>query len=277
MEIIANAKINLCLDVVKKREDGYHEMNMIMVPLALHDVLHIELSKQDELICEQAMPMDDSNTIIKAIYVLREEFKFSQCFRVHVEKHIPMQAGMAGGSADAAATMRGIWKLLQLPCTLEQLSLLGKRIGADVPFCVMNTCSMVSGIGEVVEPFVLPFKFHVLLVKPKEGVSTKDAFQKLDFSTCEHPDTQGCKTSLMESDEKAFYKLSGNTLEQSALVLVPQILKIKDEIKHLGVDFVLMSGSGSTVFALSRNYDQIHNAYCLLKDTYPFVEMSETI
>lgn len=278
MEIIANAKINLCLDVVKRREDGYHEMDMIMVPIALHDTVYITIDDEDILVCENSkMPMDESNTMIKAVHVMREQFHFQEHFRMEVIKRIPMEAGMAGGSADAAAVMKGIWQLLDLPCTLEELALLGKKVGADVPFCIINECSLVRGIGEKVTRFTSACKFNVLLVKPKQGVSTGKAFQTLDFTTCEHPDTLACKRYLEEGDVPSFFQTSGNTLEQSAFRMVPEVAHLKQELLALGFPFVLMSGSGSTVFAISEDKMLLHKAYEIMKLRYPFVEITKTL
>lgn len=278
MEILANAKINLCLDVVKRRDDGYHEMDMIMVPIALHDTLYITLHEEDVLLCEDNnMPMDDSNTMIKAVRVMREQFQFEEHFRMEIIKRIPMEAGMAGGSADAAAVMKGIWKLLALPCTLEELALLGKKVGADVPFCIINECSLVRGIGEKVTRFSGACKFDVLLVKPKQGVSTGKAFQTLDFTTCEHPNTLACKEYLEQGNVQAFFQTSGNTLEQSAFRMVPEVAHLKQELLALGFPFVLMSGSGSTVFAISEDKMLLHKAYEIMKLRYPFVEITKTL
>lgn len=278
MEIKANAKINLCLDVVHRLENGYHEMDMIMVPIALHDTLYITKSEADVLVCENSsMPMDEHNTIIKARKLMQEVFQLQQCFRIEVVKRIPMEAGMAGGSADAAATMKGIWELMKLPCTLEELAMLGKQIGADVPFCIINACSLVRGIGEHITPFSTPCCFDVLLVKPMQGVSTKKAFQMLDFTSCVHPDTVACKKALEEGDRHSFYKYSGNTLEQSAVQLVPEIKEIKERLLALGFAFVLMSGSGSTVFAISEDKQTLQRGYETMKEYYPFVEITSTL
>lgn len=274
MKLEANAKINLCLDVVCKREDGYHEMDMIMVPLSLHDCLSVALHREDQYVCTNTdMLIDERNTIVKAVTLMRETFGLSQHFSIEVEKHIPMEAGLAGGSADAAAVMKGIWKLCDCPCTLEELAFLGKQIGADVPFCVMNTCALVRGIGEQITPFAQRCKFHVLLVKPTQGVSTKQAFSLLNFQdkTCIHPDTLACKQALEAGDSKRFYAHSGNTLEYSAFQLVPQLQTLKQELYDLGFPFVLMSGSGSTMFALSENLATIQKGYEEMKSRYPFV------
>lgn len=278
MEIQANAKINLCLDVVKKREDGYHEMDMIMVPLQLHDTLQVTIAKEDAYSCNnQALPLDEHNTIVKAVALMRATFQIEEHFSIVLDKKIPMEAGLAGGSADAAAVMKAIWKLCDLPCTLEELAFLGKQIGADVPFCVMNTCALVRGIGEQITPFTQTCNFSVLLVKPAKGVSTGKAFAMLDFTQCEHPDTLLCKEALMRGDVDRFYRHSGNTLEYSAFQMVPELAKLKQELYDLGLPFVLMSGSGSTMFALSTEKTQLELAAKRLQNRYPFILVTELL
>lgn len=278
IEVQANAKINLCLDVVGKRDDGYHEMDMIMVPLTLQDTLWIEEAQEDHYECKNCdLIMDEHNTIVKAIQLMRETFTLTQRFHVILDKQIPMEAGLAGGSADAAAVMKALWKLYELPCTLEELAFLGKQIGADVPFCVMNTCSLVRGIGEQITPFECLSHFHVLLVKPKQGVSTGKAFGLLNFEECEHPDTLLCKEALAHGDTKRFYRHSGNTLEYSAFQMVPELKQLKKELYELGFPFVLMSGSGSTMFALSEDEELLKHSAFVMKERYPFVLVTEII
>lgn len=259
MNIKAHAKINLCLNVVRKREDGYHELEMIMVPLALHDTISLELAKEDRFTCsDETLRMDESNTVVKAIHLLRTHFSLQEHFHIHVDKHIPAQAGLAGGSADGAAVLRGIRDCLHLPITLEELAQLGKQIGADVPFCVMQTCAVVEGIGEKITPFTMPHDFEVLLVKPSEGVSTGKAFSMLDFTKCPHPDCDAVKTCLEQGDFEALTGVISNSLEQSAFQLVPHIKELKEELSNLGFPIVLMSGSGSTVFALTKDTALVH-------------------
>ena len=261
MEIKAHAKINVCLNVVEKRSDGYHELEMIMVPLTLHDVIHIEFAKSDLFTCsDETLVMDASNTVVKAVELMRHTFQLKEHFHVHVDKHIPAQAGLAGGSADGAAVMRAISSLCELPITLEELSQLGKQIGADIPFCVMQCCAMVSGIGEKIIPFTNHCDFDILLVKPKAGVSTGKAFSLLNFDQCDHPDFHLVKNCLVNNDFEELRNRVSNSLEYSAFQLVPEIATIKQSLLDSGFPIVLMSGSGSTVFALTRNVHQLNDA-----------------
>ncbi|MGL5978567.1 MAG: 4-(cytidine 5'-diphospho)-2-C-methyl-D-erythritol kinase [Erysipelotrichaceae bacterium] len=261
MKLQANAKINLALDVVTRLDNGYHDLDMIMMPLALHD--EIELSCSDDMqyvIDGSDLAMDEHNTIVKAVNLMKATFAIEQNFHIKVTKHIPMQAGLAGGSADAAAVLRGINSLLNLGLGIETLASLGKQIGADVPFCVYNTCARVKGIGEKIRPISNTLQTHVLLVKPNVGVSTPEAFRTLDFTTLHHPDIDAMEQALTNRDWDALVATTGNSLEQSAFVLAPSVAQIKQELQELGFSYVLMSGSGSTVFALSNDVKLLEEA-----------------
>lgn len=268
----AYAKINLCLDVKRRRDDGYHDLEMVMVPLGLYDELTISLASCDEITCSDPnIPINESNTVVKALNLMRKTFGFTEHFRIHIEKNIPMEAGLAGGSADAAALMRAIRKMLSLDISLEQLSMLSKEVGADVPFCIRNTPSLVKGIGEHIEPFEMNCDFHILLVKPERGVSTRQAFEMLDFTKVAHPDCTIVKQSCMVNNWNTLLHTIGNTLEFSAFQLVPEIKQIKDQLKSLGFSTALMSGSGSTVFALTKEEALIDKVLPSLQKEYPFV------
>ena len=258
MIVTAHAKINLTLNVVKKRDDGYHELDMIMLPLTLHDDLTIEVSKEDCFTSDDPLvSMDEHNTVVKAVWMMRKEYGVKECFKIHLHKRIPSQAGLAGGSADAAAVLRGINELLDLQIPVEELSLKAKQIGADVPFCVMQKGCLVQGIGEKLTPFTMDWHPYVLLVKPSVGVSTKEAFQTLDFTKCPHPDATHIMHLLQTQKYDEVYEQVANSLEYSAFRLVGEIAHIKEQLKQDGFPCVLMSGSGSCVFAISDDLDLI--------------------
>lgn len=272
----AYAKINLSLDVVGKRDDGYHELNMIMVPLDFYDVIDIEVA--DEMSMESNagyLPKTEKNTIIKAIEVLRREYGFKENFKIVVQKHIPTQAGLAGGSADAAAAIRIVKKLLSLDMSRSKMLDLAKQVGADVPFCCLNKPAFVSGIGEKIDVFDAVTDFHVLLVKPFKGVSTKTAFTMLDFNEAKHPDCLKMKSALMEGSYEGVIGALGNTLEQPSMKLVPEIAKIKEKLLELGMDGVLMSGSGSTVFGLTQSEECLKHAAIEIKKIASFVRKTK--
>ena len=263
------AKINLALDVVRRREDGYHELDMIMVPIALYDELDITVNDYDELICNNAeLKCDNSNTIFKAINIIRNKYHIDTCFRVELTKHIPMQAGLAGGSADGAAAIEALDELCNLKLDLETKLAIGKQVGADVPFCIVSRSSRVKGIGEIITSIEINQQINLLLVKPKEGVSTQKAFTSLDFNNCIHPDIEKISDNI--KNNKPFYHLLDNTLERVAIEITPVIEEIKNTLETYHFDKVLMSGSGSCVFAIG-NDEIINQAYEDLKDKYEFV------
>ena len=252
----AYAKINLSLDVVRRREDGYHDLSMIMVPLYFYDVLDMEISNEMKLKQNVGfIPIDNNNTVIKAIEIMRKEFNFKENFTINLVKHIPTQAGLAGGSADAAAAMRLVKKLLKLKVDDNKMIELAKQVGADVPFCLMNKPAVVNGIGEKLEFFKMNADFHILLVKPKRGVSTKVAFSNLDLKKCNHPDILSMKKALESDDYNGVINNLHNSLEQPSFMMVPQIKEIKEKIIELGMDGSLMSGSGSTVFGITKDLE----------------------
>ena len=272
----AYAKINLCLDVVCRREDGYHELEMIMAPVNLYDTLNFEFS--DELRLQSNvpyLPLDRRNTIVKAIELLREEYGFKENFEITLQKHIPTQAGMAGGSTDGAAAIRALNKMLQLGMDNDKMVEIAKKVGADVPFCLRSRPAFVTGIGENLEHFRVHTPFYLLLVKPYKGVSTKVAFETLDFSCAEHPDCRRMREALIGNDYDGVLQSLGNTLEQSAFKLVPQIATIKQELLALGFDGALMSGSGSTVFALTRDLELLEKGAAAMRKKAAFIRKTE--
>ncbi|MEG0978188.1 MAG: 4-(cytidine 5'-diphospho)-2-C-methyl-D-erythritol kinase [Bacilli bacterium] len=272
----AHAKVNLALNVIGKRADGYHELEMIMVPLSLHDTIHIEISEQDSLRSDDpSMPCNDSNTIMKAIKLMRGKYALKHAYCVYVEKSIPMQAGLGGGSSDAATILKAINEIESLNLSEDELVLLGKQVGADVCFCIKDTCALVSGIGEKIEPFKNHCDFSMLLVKPAMGVSTKEAYETLDIQQAIHPDCSSVKEALNKDDFAYLCASLGNTLESSAFKIAPKVLELKQQLIDYGFEGVLMSGSGSTVFAITRNNELLERAKEAFKKQYPFVEVTK--
>ena len=268
----AHAKINLTLNVVGRKENGYHELDMIMLPLELHDDIHIDLAQEDQFTSDDPLvKMDEHNTVVKAALLMKKTYALDTGFCVHLHKRIPSQAGMAGGSADAAAVMRGINALCDLQIPTLELAQLGKQVGADVPFCILDQSARVQGIGEVLTPFACDWQPHVLLIKPNIGVSTKEGFQTLDFKHCPHPDAGIVQTLLEEKRYDEIPSHIDNSLEYSAFRLVPVIQDIKLDLIQRGFDCVLMSGSGSTVFAITEDQTLVDNAIKAYQDTDYFV------
>lgn len=274
----AYAKINLCLDVVRKREDGYHELNMIMVPINFYDLLEITPAEKTTMKLNVGyIPIDEKNTVIKAINIMKETYGIKDEFRINLTKHVPTQAGLAGGSADAASAIRILNRMYHLHMTLDEMIAIGKKVGADVPFCLVKKPSVVSGIGEVIEPFEMDCDFYLMLVKPKSGVMTKSAFEGIDFNTVIHPNVEKMKEALMSDDYQTFVNELGNSLEASSFKLNPSIENIKKEMKELGFDGVLMSGSGSTVFGVTRKKYLIEKASEVFKKKRYFIRSTKIL
>lgn len=268
----AYAKINLCLDVIGKREDGYHDLKMIMVPINFYDVLEMEFAEETTLeLNRDYLPINDKNTIIKAIHIMQERYNIEEEFRCRLEKHIPTRAGLAGGSADAAAAIRMINRMCNLHLTKDEMITAGKEVGADVPFCILNRPAFVEGIGEKITTFSCNPDFYLLLIKPRKGVSTAEAFHIVDEQEGIHPDCKAMQKALEYNDYEGIIVSLGNSMENAAMTLVPEIRKAKQDLLELGFDGVLMSGSGSTVFGITRDVELLDSSIDVLKKKRYFV------
>lgn len=262
----AYAKVNLVLEVVNRLENGYHELNMIMAPLNFYDVVDIEFASVTTIESNAVyLPVDQRNTVIKAIELLRAKYQFQQQFNIKITKHIPTQAGLAGGSSDAASTIRILNKLLRLNMSLQDMLDIGKQVGADVPFCILNQPAVVRGIGEVLQPFELECDFWLVLVKPRKGVSTKLAFEALEGKDMVGGHVNEMKKALQSDDYPSVIANLFNTLEKPSIAMVPEIADIKDKLLAMGFDGALMSGSGSTVFGITRQEALANQASATLK------------
>ena len=268
----AYAKINLCLDVVGKREDGYHDLKMIMVPINFYDVLEMEFAPETTLeLNRDYLPINDKNTIIKAIHIMQEKYNITEEFRCRLEKHIPTRAGLAGGSADAAAAIRMINRMCNLHLTKDEMIAVGKEVGADVPFCILNRPAFVQGIGEKITTFSCNPDFYLLLIKPRKGVSTAEAFHIVDEQEGIHPDCKAMQEALESNDYDGIISSLGNSMENAAMTLVPEIRNAKQDLLELGFDGVLMSGSGSTVFGITKDVELLDRSIDILKKKRYFV------
>lgn len=279
MKIRAYAKVNLALDVVARRDDGYHELAMIMAPIALHDLILIERTDAGIVLTTNAafIPVDERNIMYKAAKTMIERYHLEGGVRMHCYKHIPTQAGLGGGSADGAAVIKAINKLFHLHISYQEMAELGKEIGADIPFCIYNKLAVVGGIGERLDFIDASLPCHLLLVKPRFGVSTKRCFESLDLSTAVHPDIEGMKDAIISQDYGRFVDCLGNTLEAPSLAMVDDIRIIKQELMARGFDGALMSGSGSCVFGVTRDLGVITKAFPYFKNRYPFVRKTRIL
>lgn len=263
----AYAKINLSLDVLRKREDGYHEVRMIMQTVGIHDVLTfstevpddaplITLTISNESSIENGRPSLDlgpieKNLIYRAAKLIYDEFNINTQIRINLDKHIPVAAGMAGGSTDAAAVFHGLNELFGLNMTLEDMCDLGVKIGADVPYCIMGGTALAEGIGEKLTPLVHVPDACVLIAKPNIDVSTKFVYENLHVDELKvHPNVDGMIKAIENQDVFKMSRLLGNVLETVTPKEYPVIDMIKKTMQDAGAINTLMSGSGPTVFGL---------------------------
>lgn len=260
----APAKINLSLDVTSKRPDGYHEVEMIMTTIDLAD--RIELTALPENVIRVAshnrfVPDDQRNLAYQAAKLLKERFQVKKGVSIMITKVIPVAAGLAGGSSDAAATLRGLNRLWDLKLSVEELAELGAEIGSDVSFCVYGGTALATGRGEKIRHISAPPHCWVVLAKPTIGVSTAEVYRRLNLQQVRHPDVQAMIDAI---EEKSFQKVCGqlgNVLESVTLSLHPEVAMIKNQMKRFGADAVLMSGSGPTVFGLVQYESKVQRIY----------------
>lgn len=257
VELKALAKINLGLDVLGRRENGYHDVRMVMQTIFLYDNVTIE-KKEEPGVCVETnlyyLPVDENNIAYKAANMLIEEFDIKEGVYIKLEKHIPVAAGLAGGSANAAAVLVGMNRLFGLKLTMEELMERGVKLGADVPYCVMRGTVLAEGIGEILSPLPPLPRCYVLIAKPNINVSTKTVYEKLDSKEItEHPDVDGLLEGLKNQDLKKVASCMGNVLERVTIEDYPVIEEIKNAMKEAGALNAMMSGSGPTVFGIFEN------------------------
>lgn len=260
----ALAKINLGLDVLGRRENGYHDVRMVMQTIYLYDNVTMERTDQlgIELTCNLFyLPVDETNIAYKAAKLLMDEFDILGGVRIVLDKHIPVAAGLAGGSANAAAVLVGMNRLFSLGLSQEDLMKRGVSLGADVPYCVMRGTVLAEGIGEVLSPLPPLPKCCVLIAKPGISVSTKTVYEKLDSQEIEvHPNIDGILEGLKKQDIQKVALSMGNVLEAVTIGEYPVIEQIKDVMKDSGALNAMMSGSGPTVFGIFEDRQRAKEA-----------------
>lgn len=258
------AKINVSLCIRSKREDGYHELDSIMVPIELHDsMIFTPLPLPDNFVTvdEFSNGLIHYNLVSSAIDMLQKKYNFKQHFRVYIHKIIPMQAGLGGGSSNAAFTFKAVNSILGLNATNEELIKMATTLGADVPFFINCEPARCGGIGEIMRPITVKNNYHVLIIKPKEGCSTKEIFALCDKKPYKQVDMDKVEEALVTGDDEMLAEYMGNSLEEAAISLVPEIQEIKDYLHEKGQKLVLMSGSGSTVYALNTDRSSLVKIY----------------
>lgn len=253
----ARAKINLGLDVTGCREDGYHEVRMIMQSIGIYDGLYMRRTNNKGEINIKTnlsyLPVNENNLIYKAIKLMMNTYDINGGVDVELEKFIPVAAGMAGGSSDAAAAMVGVNRLFDMKISMNELMQLSVKVGADVPFCIMRGTVLAEGIGEILTPLKKAPSMNIVIAKPPVGVSTKlvyDKFDLLDLKEVTHPDIDGIIKAIDDGDIYGIAGKLGNVLESVTVKEYPVIEEIKKNMINMGALNSLMSGSGPTVFGI---------------------------
>lgn len=254
IKLKALGKINLGLDVLGRRPNGYHDVRMVMQTVYLYDQILLEKTDKEGISLETNLfylPVNENNLAYRAAKMLIDEFTIKEGVHISLEKHIPVAAGMAGGSSNAAAVLYGMNRLFQLGLTDQELMDRGVQLGADVPYCIMRGTVLAEGIGEKLTPLPAMPKCHVLLAKPPISVSTQKVYEKLDAQeVTKHPDIDGILLGLQTGDLEKITSSMGNVLENVTITEYPQIERIKDVMKEEGALNAMMSGSGPTVFGI---------------------------
>lgn len=270
MEIKAYAKINLTLDVLRKRPDGYHDLRSVMCAVSLHDVVDIQPGSDIRFSCD--IPLPENNTAVKAAGLFLQETGKGAAIRL--AKHIPSEAGLGGASADAAAVLRGMNQLYGYPIEEKRLYELGLAVGADVPFCLMGGCAAAEGVGEILTPLPTP-RLSMVIVKGSGGVSTAGLFRSLQLPV-EHPDTDGAIAAIKKGDTALLASLCKNALEPPASALLPEIALHKQMLLDSGAVSTFMTGSGAAVVGIFENEAAARKAAASLSHL-PFACVCHTI
>lgn len=269
MVLKARAKINLGLDVLGQRADGYHEVSMIMQTVGIYDKLLMEKRRKPGIEIETNagfLPVNENNLIYKAARLLMEEFQVQEGIYVYLNKFIPVAAGLAGGSSDAAAAMIGVNRLFDLGLSIRDLIGRGAAIGADVPYCLMRGTVLAEGIGEKLTRLPAMPKCLVVLAKPMVNVSTKVVYEKLNtVEAVKHPDIKAVQRGIRQGSLKVIAENMGNVLEAVTIPMVPVIAEIKETMRQNGALQAMMSGSGPTVFGLFEREEQAQSCLRALK------------
>ncbi|EFI68410.1 4-(cytidine 5'-diphospho)-2-C-methyl-D-erythritol kinase [Lysinibacillus capsici] len=260
----APAKINLTLDVLYKRPDNFHEVEMVMTTVDLADRISLE-SREDGVIqitsTDNFVPNDHRNFAYQAARLIKDTYGIRQGVSITIEKEIPIAAGLAGGSSDAAATLKGLNELWDLGLSIDELAELGAKIGSDVSFCVYGGTALATGRGEKIKELLAPPNCWVVLAKPKIGVSTAEVYGGLKVEGLQHPNTQQMIQAIETKDYELLCSSLGNVLETVTFKLHPEVVMLKEQMKRFGADATLMSGSGPTVFGLVDSEARVSRIY----------------
>ena len=265
----ARAKINLALDVVGKRENGYHDVRMVMQTIELHDKIKLKKIKSDKILMKTNLPYlprDNRNLVYQVVDYMKTTYNIKSGIYIDLYKVIPVGAGLAGGSADAAQGILAMNELFELGLDVETMEEIGAKFGADIPYCIRGGTMLAEGIGEVLTPIKPIMKLHLLVVKPKQSVSTAYVYSNLDLKAItHHPDIDGMVSGIKADQLEQIILNLGNVLEEVTFKGYPEVEMIKEVILSTGALGALMSGSGSAVFGIYPEPSMAHQAAKKLK------------
>lgn len=271
ISINAMAKINLGLDVLRRRENGYHDVKMVMQTVNIYDTLEFVKLQESKIVVKtdtMELPTDENNLIYKATKLLFEKCGVTQGVEITLTKRIPIAAGMAGGSTDAAAALVGINKLFELNLSMDELKEIGVKIGADVPYCIEGGTALSEGIGEILTKLPDAPDCFVVVAKPEISVSTKYVYENLHANELKyHPDIDGMVEAIQKKDLDGVCKRMENVLETVTETKYPIISELKKMLKDAGAENSLMSGSGPTVFAIFKEEETANKALEIVKNS----------
>ena len=280
LHIRSFAKINISLNITKKRDDGFHEIDSVMLPISLHDSLVVSKLKNTN---DNFVTVDDFsigsfsyNLATFSIEKLQSVYHFNDKFRVLIHKVIPIQAGLGGGSSNAACTMKAVNSILKLGATDEELIELSKSLGCDIPFFIKCKPARVQGVGEILSPINVKNNYYVLIVKPELGCSTKEIYALSDTMELKTCNLDNVVKALEEGNDDLLAENMYNALQEPAIKTVPQIQTIIDELKNNGLKMVQVTGSGSAVFALSTDKALLTKIFKKLEDKYE-IELAKVL
>lgn len=277
----ARAKINLTLDVINKRSDGYHNVKMVMQEIELCDEITVELTNDEGIVITSdrtdIVPCNESNIAYRAAKIMLDTAKSTKGVKIHIVKKIPVCAGLAGGSTDGAAVVAALNKLLELNLSKATLMEISSPLGADVPFCIMGGTALAEDIGTTLTELPHFKQTTVLLVKPPINVSTPWAYKNLNLNTAVHPDVDKFIRCLEEKDYKNIFPFMENTLESVTIPEYPVIDEIKSKMRDLGAEFSMMSGSGPTVFGFFKDNKTAKNAKKYFDKKFNQVIITKTV
>lgn len=276
----AHAKLNLTLDILGKRTDGYHDLAMVMQSISLHDDVTVTLTDGDSIVCRcGTLPGDDSNLAVKAAKAFFVGTDIEPCgLSIAIEKRIPVQAGMAGGSADAAAVLHALRKFFCTEMPIERLEKIGEAVGSDVPFCVRGGTALAEGRGERLTTLNAAPRFHAVVCKPDFSLSTPVLFKRSDtVEIVDRPDTEGMLRAIEAGDALGVSARVFNVFESVLDENENAVFVIKEQLLSLGADAAAMTGSGPTMFGLFKSLDRAQSAYDNVKRSYPQTYLAEFV